>query len=53
VRDSLYRQLFDVLTGKNSSAGFAHLSAADRAAILDILRETKPGLPEYWATTTP
>ena len=27
---------------------FAHLSAADRKAILEILRETKPSLPKDW-----
>jgi hypothetical protein len=36
-----YRRLHEVLTGADASADFAHLSAADRTAILDILRETK------------
>jgi hypothetical protein len=31
-----------VLTGADTSESFQHLSAADRAAILDILRDTKP-----------
>jgi hypothetical protein len=37
-------RLRDVLTGKDQSPAFAHLSADDRAAILQILNETKPGL---------
>ncbi|MEO7145592.1 MAG: hypothetical protein ABI165_19020 [Bryobacteraceae bacterium] len=48
AKDRLYRRLFDVLTGKDSSKAFARLTAADRKAILEILRETKKGLPDYW-----
>lgn len=36
--------LRDILTGKNQSEDFAHLSPTDRQAILEILTETKPGL---------
>jgi len=42
------RRLHEVLTGKDTSKPFAHLSASDRQNILEILRETLPGLPEYW-----
>jgi hypothetical protein len=48
VRDLVLKRLFDVLTGKDADKAFAHLTAADRKAILEILRETKPNLPEYW-----
>jgi hypothetical protein len=48
VTEYVYRRLYDVLTGKDTTPAFAHLAAADRAALLEILRETKPGLPEYW-----
>jgi hypothetical protein len=48
VRDHVLRRLFDVLTGKDTDKAFDHLNASNRQAILDILRETKPGLPEYW-----
>lgn len=44
----VYRRLFDVLTGKETDKAFVHLSAGDRRAILEILRETKAGLPDYW-----
>jgi hypothetical protein len=43
----LYRVL-EVLSGEDISSTFAHLSDADRRAILEILVETKPGLPEPW-----
>lgn len=48
VAEIVYRRLWEVLTGKDDSETFAHLSAADRTAILEILRETKTGLPDYW-----
>jgi len=44
----IYHQLWSVLEGFDSDAAFAHLSGADREAILDILSETKPALPSYW-----
>jgi hypothetical protein len=37
-----YRRLADVLRGTDTSAAFAAIAPADRAAILAILRETKP-----------
>jgi len=37
-----------VLTGAETGGKYARLSAADRRAILEIVRETKPGLPSYW-----
>ena len=46
--ERVYRRLYDVLTGKNTDAKFAKLSADDRRNILEILRATKPGLPDYW-----
>ena len=42
ARDFVYRRLWEVLSGKDQSKAFAHLSAQDRKAILEILQETKP-----------
>ena len=47
VRDYVLRKMHAVLTG-DADPAFAHLSAADRTAILEILRATKPNLPAYW-----
>jgi hypothetical protein len=41
-------RLFEVLSGEDQGADFQALSAADRRAILEILVETKPGLPPEW-----
>jgi hypothetical protein len=41
VKDHVYRRIHEVLSGADASPEYAHLSAADRAAILEILTETK------------
>jgi hypothetical protein len=46
AKDRFYARLHEVLTGKDRSKEFAHVSDADRAAILEILRTTKPALPQ-------
>ena len=48
ARDQLYLRLHEVLTGKDQSKEFAALSSVDRTAILEILLDTKSGLPDYW-----
>lgn len=46
----IYHRLLQVLTGQDPSPDFAGLSSADRSAILSILLDTKPGLPQEWQT---
>jgi hypothetical protein len=48
ARDRVYLRLWEVLSGKDQSKPFAHLSPRDRQTVLEILRETKPGVPAYW-----
>jgi hypothetical protein len=48
VKDRVYRRLWEVLTGEDQSPAFARRTPAERKAILQILRETKAGLPDYW-----
>jgi hypothetical protein len=48
VKEYVLRRLHEVLTGKDTSEPFKHLTAADRKAILEILRTTLPDLPDYW-----
>jgi hypothetical protein len=47
VREKVYRRIYDVLSGKDQ-AKFARLTADDRKAVLEIVRDTKPDLPAYW-----
>lgn len=48
ARDRVYRRLHEVLTGGDRSPAYARLTAADRQAILEILLDTKSGLPAGW-----
>jgi hypothetical protein len=52
VRDNILQRLYDILTGKDTAREWDRLTAADRQAVLEILRETKPNLPPYWHTQT-
>jgi hypothetical protein len=52
ARERLYRRLWEVLTGRDTAAKFANLSAKDRKAIFEILQDTKKGLPDYWPNRT-
>ena len=44
----VYGRLLQILSGNDSSGDFDALAAEDRRAILEILLETKPGLPQAW-----
>lgn len=48
LRERIYRRLFDVLTTPAPGPSYAHLSRADRRAVLDIVRETKRNLPAFF-----
>lgn len=48
AKESFYRRLWEVLSGGDQSPEFASLSKSDRETILEILLETKRGLPAYW-----
>jgi hypothetical protein len=48
ARDYVLRRMWEVLSSQEQTEKFAHLSAADRQAILTILTETLPNLPDYW-----
>jgi hypothetical protein len=48
VRDYVIERLWRVLTGRDESKEFSHLTKADRKAIHEILAATKPNLPAYF-----
>jgi len=48
ARDAIYKRMWLILSGAMKDTKYARLSPADRQAALDILRETKKGLPDYF-----
>ena len=48
AKQRIYRRLYDVLSGADRVKPFDSMTAEDRQAILEILRDTKPDLPAYW-----
>jgi hypothetical protein len=52
AKDAVYRRLWAVLSGSESSSKYAHLNPIDRRAIVEILRDTKTDLPEVFRDRT-
>jgi hypothetical protein len=48
AKDAVYARLFAILSGKVTSPSLKRLTAQDRQAILQILRDTKKDLPSYF-----
>jgi hypothetical protein len=48
AKEYVWRRIWEVLQGQDTSKAFAHLSPEDRQAIREILCATKPDLPAYW-----
>ena len=48
VRLQTYAKMRDVLTSDESSFKYRHVTRADRKAIMEILRDTKPELAKAW-----
>jgi hypothetical protein len=48
ARAAVYRRIWQVLSGEENDQKYARLTAPDRRAVLEILRDTKKGLPDYF-----
>jgi hypothetical protein len=48
AKTAVYQRMWNVLNGKVADERYSTLSAADRTAVIEILRDTKKDLPEYW-----
>ena len=46
--DAVYRRMWTVLSGAAAAPRYARLSRADRTAVVEILRDTKPNLPGFF-----
>ncbi len=47
ARDYVFHRLTDILSGRDKSGKFTHLSRKDRKAIQEILLDTKPGFAAF------
>jgi hypothetical protein len=52
ARDAIYARMWRVLSGREKAGKYAKLSLADRQAVVEILRETKKSLPDYFQPPT-
>ena len=50
AKAAIYERLWAVLSGKVHDRAYGKLSAADRRAVIEILRDTKTDLPGYFRT---
>ena len=48
AQEAVYARLWEVLSGRETQPRYRRLVAADRQAIVEILRDTKKNLPDYF-----
>lgn len=53
AKNAIYRRMWQVLSGQEHDPAYARLTPESRAAIVDILRDTKPDLPAYFRPLGP
>jgi hypothetical protein len=51
AKRDVYHRLWEILSGKDTDKTYAALSFNDRRAVVEILRDTKSGLPAYFQAT--
>jgi hypothetical protein len=52
LKDATYARMWRILSGAERGTRYAGLTLTDRRAIVEILRETKRRLPEYFQAVT-
>lgn len=52
AREAIYKRMWQILSGEEHGEKYARLTLADRRAIVEILRETRRGLPDYFQPVT-
>ena len=48
AKEAIYSRMWEILSGQDKQPVYSRLSAADRRAIVEILRDTKKDLPSYF-----
>src|SRR2546426_4361928 len=52
AKDLVYERMWAILSGRERGAPYTRLSLDDRRAVVEILKDTKDGLPSYFAQVT-
>ncbi len=52
AKDAVYARMWEVLSGREKQPRYRVLSVADRQAIVQMLKDTKKDLPEYFQAVT-
>ncbi|MGO9589108.1 MAG: hypothetical protein ACLP3K_03550 [Candidatus Acidiferrales bacterium] len=52
LKAAIYARLWVILSGREQTGKYAKLSLADRRAVVEILRDTKKDLPDYFQAPT-
>ena len=52
AKEAVYQRMWQVLSGREPQKKYARLSLADRQAVVEILRDTKKDLPDYFQRVT-
>jgi hypothetical protein len=48
TKEAIYRRMWTILSGEDKDGKYSRLSITDRRAIVEILRDTRNGLPPYF-----
>ena len=48
ARQAVYERMWVILSGRDRATKYGHLSPADRQAVIEILRDIKPDLPDVF-----
>lgn len=49
VKEAIYKRMWGILSGEVAGPRYSRLSRGDRRAVVEILSDTKPDLPDYFA----
>jgi len=52
AKDAVYARMWEVLSGRETSPRYKSLTLGDRQAIVEILRDTRQGLPAFFQPVT-
>jgi hypothetical protein len=48
IKQAVYKRMWGILSGEVTGPLYAHLSREARRAVVEILRDTRSGLPDYF-----